>query len=53
MHELESIKWPCMGGPFEMNVKIEQGSNLVVDNDSQLFFDAQQAKKVSGLIVVQ
>ena len=30
-----------------MNVKIEQELNLVVDNDSQLFLDAQEAKKVS------
>ena len=33
-----------------MNVKIEQGSNFVVHNDNQLFFDAQEAKKVSELI---
>ena len=30
-----------------MNVKIEQELIFVVDNDSQLFFDAQEAKKVS------
>ena len=29
-----------------MNIKIEQGLNFVVD-DSRLFFDAQEAKKVS------
>ena len=29
-----------------MNIKIEQGSNFVA-YDSQLFFDAQEAKKVS------
>ena len=29
-----------------MNVKIEQELNFV-DNDSQLFLDAQEAKKVS------
>ena len=28
-----------------MNVKIEQELNFVVDNDSQLFLDAQEAKK--------
>ena len=33
--------------PFEMNVKIEQELNFVVDNDSRLFLDAQEAKKVS------
>ena len=32
--------------PFEMNVKIEQELNFVVD-DSRLFLDAQEAKKVS------
>ena len=37
-----TIKWPW-AGPFEMNVKIEQGSNFVVQNDSRLFFDAQEA----------
>ena len=30
-----------------MNVKIEQELNFVVDNDSRLFLDAQEAKKVS------
>ena len=34
-------------GPFEMNVKIEQGSDFDVDNGSGLFFDAQEAKMVS------
>ena len=29
-----------------MNVKIEQELNFVVDNDSRLFLDAQEAKKV-------
>ena len=38
----KSIKWPW-AGPFEMNVKIEQGSIFGVHNDSQLFFDAQEA----------
>ena len=37
---------------FEMNVKIEQELNFVVDNDSRLFFDAQGAKKVSEHTVV-
>ena len=35
-----------------MNVKIEQEFNFVVDN-SQLFLDAQEAKKVSERTVVQ
>ena len=30
---------------YGMNVKIEQESNLVDDNDSQLFFNAQEAKR--------
>ena len=30
-----------------MNVEIEQELNFVVDNDSRLFLDAQEAKKVS------
>ena len=34
------------GRPFEMNVKIEQELNFVVD-DSRLFLDDQEAKKVS------
>ena len=33
-----------------MNVKIEQELNFVVDNDNRLFFDAQEAKKVSKRI---
>ena len=41
----KSIKWTGVE-PFEMNVKIEQELNLAVDNDSRLFFDAQEAKKV-------
>ena len=32
--------------PFEMNIKIEQELNFGVD-DSRLFIDAQEAKKVS------
>ena len=39
----KSIKW-TWAEPFEMNVKIEQ---FVVGNDSRLFLDAQEAKKVS------
>ena len=42
----KSIKW-TWAEPFEMNVKIEQELNFVVDNDSRLFLDAQEAKKVS------
>ena len=38
----KSIKWPW-AGPFEMNVKIEQELNFVIQNDSRLFFDAQEA----------
>ena len=38
--------------PFEMNVKIEQELNFVVDNDRRLFLDAQEAKKVSECTVV-
>ena len=41
----KSIKWTWVE-PFEMNVKIEQELNFVVD-DSRLFLDAQEAKKVS------
>ena len=48
----KSIKW-TWAEPFELNVKIEQGSNFVIDNDSQLFFDAKEAKKVSECTVVQ
>ena len=48
----KSIKW-TWAEPFEMNVKIEQGLNFVVDNDSRLFFDAQEAKKVSERTVVR
>ena len=33
-------------------VNIEQELNFVVDNDSQLFLDAQEAKKVSECTVV-
>ena len=36
-----------------MNVKIEQGSDFDVDNGRLLFFDAQEAKKVSERIVVR
>ena len=42
----KSIKW-IWAEPFEMNVKIEQELNFIVDNDSRLFLDAQEAKKVS------
>ena len=36
-----------------MNVKTEQGSDFDVDNGRQLFFDAQEAKKVSKRTVVR
>ena len=42
----KSIKW-TWAEPFEMNVKIEQELNFVVDNDRRLFLEAQEAKKVS------
>ena len=48
----KSIKW-TWAEPFEMNVKIEQELNFIVDNDSQLFFDAQEAEKVSERTVVR
>ena len=41
----KSIKW-TWAEPFEMNVKIEQELNFIVDNNSRLFLDAQEAKKV-------
>ena len=37
----KSMKWTWVE-PFEMNGKIERGSNFVVDNESR-FFDAQEA----------
>ena len=36
-----------------MNVKIKQGSDFVVDNRRRLFFNAQEAKKVSERTVVR
>ena len=44
----KSIKW-TRAEPFEMNIKIKQELNFVVDNDSRLFLDAQEAKKVSNV----
>ena len=41
----KSIKWTWVE-PFKMNVKIEQELNFVID-DSQLFLDAQEAKKMN------
>ena len=38
--------------PFEMNVKVEEELNFIVDNDSRLFLDAQEPKKVSEHTVV-
>ena len=35
-----------------MNVKMEQELNFIVDNDSLLFLDAQEAKKVSERTLV-
>ena len=48
---LKSIKWNW-AEPLEMNVKIEQELNFIVD-DSRLFLDAQEAKKVSERTVVR
>ena len=48
----KSIKW-TWAEPFEMNVKIEQELNFVVDNHRRLFLDAQEAKKVSECTVVR
>ena len=36
-----------------MNIKIEQELNFVIDNDSRLFLDAQEAKKMSEHTVVR
>ena len=36
-----------------MNIKIKHELNFVVDNDSRLFFNAQEAKKVSERTVVR
>ena len=36
-----------------MNVKIAQESDFDVDNDSRLFLEAQEAKKVSERTVVR
>ena len=36
-----------------MKLEIEQGSDFDVDNDCRLFFDVQEAKKVSEHTVVQ
>ena len=36
-----------------MNVKIEKEFNFIVDNDSRLFLDAQEAKKVSERTIVR
>ena len=51
-HDPDSIKRTWME-PFEMNIKIEQELNFVVDNDSRLFSVAQETKKVSECTVVQ
>ena len=48
----KSFKW-TWAESFEMNVKIDQELNFVVDNDSRLFLDAQEAKKVSERTVVR
>ena len=47
----KSIKW-TWAEPFKINVKIEQGLNFVID-DSRLFLDAQEAKKVNERTVVR
>ena len=38
----KKIKWPW-AGLLQMNVKIEQGLIFIVQNDSRLFFDVQEA----------
>ena len=48
----KSIKSPW-AEPFGMNVQIERGSDFVVDNSRRLFFNAQEAKKVSEHTVVR
>ena len=40
-----------MAEPFQMDIKIEQELNFVVD-DSRLFLDAKEANKVSERTVV-
>ena len=47
----KSIKW-TWAEPFEMNVKIKQELNFVVD-DSRSFLENQEAKKVSERTVDQ
>ena len=42
-----------LGGAVRNERKIEQELNFVVDNDSRLFLDAQEAKKVSERTIVQ
>ena len=46
----KSTKW-TWAEPFEINIKIEKELNFVVD-DSRLFFDVQEAKKVNERTVV-
>ena len=36
-----------------MNIKIKQELNFIVDNDSRVFLDAQETKKVSEHTVVR
>ena len=43
-HTRNQLKGPWEES-FEMNVKMERELNFVVDNDSQLFLDAQEAKE--------
>ena len=43
----------AMGEPFEMNVKIEQGSDFVVDNSAYCSSMPKKLKKVSDRTVVR
>ena len=43
-----SIKWTSIRNEH----KIQQVSNFIVNNDSHLFFDAQEAYKVSERTIV-
>ena len=42
-----------LGGAIRNEYKDQARLNFVVDNDSRLFLDAQEAKKVSERTVVQ
>ena len=48
---LKSIK-RTWAEPFEMNIKIKQELNFVVDNNRRLFLDARETKNMSERTVV-